>query len=103
MIPTRALRDCLDGAIPGVVSTCAPDGTPNIAYMSQGQYLDAQHLALSYQFFNRTRQNILANPRATLGLIHPPTAHQYRGPPGPPPPRPCAHPPPSGPTVTRSP
>ena len=71
MIPTRALRDCLDGAIPGVVSTCAPDGTPNIAYMSQGQYVDGEHLALSYQFFNLTRQNILANPRPTLGLNHP--------------------------------
>ncbi|WP_026854193.1 GAF domain-containing protein [Geothrix fermentans] len=78
MIPTRALRDCLDGVIPGVVSTCAPDGTPNVAYMSQGQYLDDQHLALSYQFFNRTRQNLLANPRVTLGLIHPQTAQQYR-------------------------
>jgi hypothetical protein len=78
VIPTRALRDCLDGAIPGVVSTCAPDGTPNIAYMSQGQYLDPQHLALSYQFFNQTRQNILANPRALLGLIHPQTAQQFR-------------------------
>jgi hypothetical protein len=78
MLPTRALRDCLDGDIPGVVSTCTADGTPNVAYMSQGQYLDRNHLALSYQFFNRTRQNILANPRATLGLIHPQTAQQYR-------------------------
>ncbi|WP_243288540.1 GAF domain-containing protein [Geothrix terrae] len=78
MIPIRALRDCLDGVIPGVVSTCAPDGTPNVAYMSQGQYLDDRHLALSYQFFNRTHQNLLANPRVTLGLIHPQTAQQYR-------------------------
>lgn len=78
MIPTRALCECLDGAIPGVVSTCASDGTPNIAYMSQGLYLDPEHLALSYQFFNRTRQNILANPHAILGLIHPQTAQQYR-------------------------
>ncbi|WP_243325089.1 GAF domain-containing protein [Geothrix sp. SG200] len=78
MIPVRALRDCLDGVIPGVVSTCAADGTPNVAYMSQGQYLDDGHLALSYQFFNRTHQNLLANPRVTLGLIHPKTAQQYR-------------------------
>ena len=78
MIPIRALRDCLDGVIPGVVSTCAPDGTPNVAYMSQGQYLDDRHLALSYQFFNQTRRNLLANPRVTLGLIHPQTAQQYR-------------------------
>lgn len=78
MIPIRALRDCLDGAIPGVVSTWGPDGMPNVAYMSQGHYLDRRHLALSYQFFNRTRQNILANPRVLLGLIHPQTAQQYR-------------------------
>lgn len=78
MIPIRALRDCLDGAIPGVVSTWGRDGTPNVAYMSQGQYVDHEHLALSYQFFNRTRQNILANPRVVLGLIHPATAQQYR-------------------------
>lgn len=78
MIPVRALRDCLDGVIPGVVSTCAPDGTPNVAYMSQGQYLDEGHLALSYQFFNQTRRNLLANPRVVLGLIHPQTAQQFR-------------------------
>lgn len=78
MIPARALRECLDGAIPGVVSTCAPDGTPNVAYMSQGMFVGQEHIALSYQFFNRTRQNILANPRVTLGLTHPLTAQQYR-------------------------
>ncbi|HLO68338.1 MAG TPA: GAF domain-containing protein [Holophaga sp.] len=78
MIPVRALRECLDGAIPGVVSTCALDGTPNVAYMSQGMFVGPEHLALSYQFFNRTRQNILANPRVTLGLTHPHTAQQYR-------------------------
>lgn len=73
-----AIRDCLDGSIPGVMATCAPDGTPNVAYLSQIEYLDGSHLALSFQFFNKTRHNILANPQARLLLIHPQTAAMYR-------------------------
>ncbi|EIM02389.1 putative GAF sensor protein, partial [Rhodanobacter denitrificans] len=73
-----AIRECFDGSIPGVMATCAPDGTPNVAYLSQIEYLDGSHLALSFQFFNKTRQNILANPQARLLLIHPQTAAMYR-------------------------
>jgi adenylate cyclase len=73
-----AIRDCLDGSVPGVMATCEPDGTPNVAYLSQIEYIDAAHLALSFQFFNKTRRNILANPQARLLLIHPRTAAMYR-------------------------
>ena len=31
-LPLDAIRACLDGAVPAVVATCAPDGTPNVAY-----------------------------------------------------------------------
>lgn len=72
------IRECLDGIIPAYVATCAPDGTPNITAISQAQYVDAEHLALSYQFFNKTRLNILANPYLKLHVIHPLTAAQYR-------------------------
>ena len=47
---------------------------PNVAYISQVYYVDERHVALSFQFFNKTRQNILANPRATAVLLHPQTA-----------------------------
>jgi adenylate cyclase len=73
-----AIRPCLEGAIPGVVATCADDGTPNIAYLSQVEYVDAGHLALSFQFFNKTRQNILANPQVQLLVIHPLDGAMYR-------------------------
>ncbi|HET6805352.1 MAG TPA: GAF domain-containing protein [Frateuria sp.] len=72
------IRECFDGTVPGVMATCAPDGTPNVAYLSQTEYVDPEHLALSFQFFNKTRQNILANPQARLLLIHPQTAAMYR-------------------------
>jgi GAF domain/Pyridoxamine 5'-phosphate oxidase len=72
------LRSCLEGAIPAVLATCATDGTPNATYVSQMQYVDPRHVALSFQFFNKTRENILANPQATALVIDPVTAESYR-------------------------
>ena len=73
-----AIRPCLEGAIPAVMATCRPDGTPNVAYISQVYHVDAQHVALSFQFFNKTRENILANPHAAVLVLHPRTAQFYR-------------------------
>lgn len=72
------IRACLDGAIPGSIATVAADGTPNIAYLSQVQYVDSGHVALSYQFFSSTRRNVLASAFARVALIHPFTAAHYR-------------------------
>ena len=77
-IKLDAIRECLDGIIPGTIATCAADGTPNVAYLSQVQYVDGEHVALSYQFFNTTRRNILANPYARVAVIDPTTAAHYR-------------------------
>ena len=77
-LPLSALRACLEGAIPSMMATTAIDGTPNVAYISQVFYMDEGHVALSFQFFNKTRQNILANPRATVLLLHPVTAQFFR-------------------------
>lgn len=73
-----AIRQCLEGAAPAVIATCAPDGAPNASYLSQVQYVDAQHIALSFQFFNKTRANVLANPRARLVVIDPWRGAMYR-------------------------
>jgi hypothetical protein len=73
-----AIRACLEGAIPGVMATCAADGTPNVTYISQVEYVDAAHLALSFQFFNKTRRNVLANPVVELLVIHPQTGAMFR-------------------------
>ena len=72
------IRRCLEGAIPATMTTCAADGTPNVALLSQVEYVDAAHVALSYQFFNKTRANVLANPRAQMLLTDPLSGATYR-------------------------
>lgn len=73
-----AFRECFDGVVPGMLATLGADGMPNLAYVSQAQFIDDEHLALSFQFFNTTRRNILAHPYARLVLVNPQTAAQYR-------------------------
>lgn len=72
------IRECLEGVIPGHIATCDGDGMPNLAYLSQVQFIDNDHVALSYQFFNRTRQNILAGSSVCLMLTSHLTGAQYR-------------------------
>src|SRR5262245_60192181 len=72
-----ALRCCFEGAVPSAIATCAPDGTPNVSKLSHVHYMDEEHVALSYQFFNKTRENVLANARATVEVIDPVTAAHY--------------------------
>jgi hypothetical protein len=74
----HAIRPCFEGAVPAVIATCALDGTPNVSYISEVHYVDRQHVALSFQFFSKTRQNVLENPRATVLVIHPDTGAQYK-------------------------
>lgn len=77
-VTLEQLRPSLEGVIPAVLATCAEDGTPNASYVSQMQVIDSDHVALSFQFFNKTRENILANPQATALVIDPVTAETYR-------------------------
>lgn len=72
------IRACLDGLIPAVLCTCDLAGVPNVAYISQVFHVDERHVALSFQFFNKTRRNILANPRATVLLLDPRTVAFWR-------------------------
>jgi adenylate cyclase len=73
-----SIRSCLEGVIPADVATCSLDCVPNATYVSQMHYVDARHMALSFQFFSKTRDNILANPQATTLVIEPVTGASYR-------------------------
>lgn len=72
------LGACLEGIVPSSIATVDPDGVPNVSLISQVHYVDPERVALSYQFFNKTRANLLATRRATVGMIDPVTMTEYR-------------------------
>ncbi|MDB5221322.1 MAG: putative sensor protein [Myxococcaceae bacterium] len=71
-------RRCFQGVMPAVIATCDDDGIPNVTYLSHVHYLDATHIALSCQFFNKTKKNVLANRYASIELYDPQTIEMYR-------------------------
>jgi hypothetical protein len=58
------IRPVLDNGIPAIMVTCSAAGVPNTTVISQVYYVDETHVALSFQFFNKTIQNVRENPRA---------------------------------------
>jgi adenylate cyclase len=72
------IRNCLEGFVPSVMATCDADGMPNGSLISQVHYVSADHVALSCQFFNKTRRNVLATRRASVLVLDPLTLAEYR-------------------------
>lgn len=77
-IRIEALRDCFEGFVPAILATTNADGMPNVSLLSQVVYVDSARVALSYQFFNKTRRNILARRAASIVVFDPNTMAQFR-------------------------
>lgn len=73
-----AIRDCFEGIVPASLATLDPAGVPNVSFISQVHYVDPARVALSYQFFNKTRRNILSTRSASVELIDPLTVAFYQ-------------------------
>ncbi len=72
------LENALQGVSPSAVATCSAAGEPNVTYVSQVYRVDDEHVALSFQFFNKTAKNIRENPKASVGVAHPETGEEWR-------------------------
>ena len=72
------LQRCFQGVTPSLIATVDGRGVPNVTYVSQVYYVDEQHVALSCQFFNKTRRNLDENPRACVEMYDPLTMQAYR-------------------------
>jgi hypothetical protein len=64
----REMRRLLEGVIPPSMCTVSADGVPHLNYLSHVEYVDEQHVALTYQFLNRSRANVLATGRVALAV-----------------------------------
>ena len=74
----RSMQGCFDGAVPPVIATCSPDGTPHATYLSQLTLVDDDHVALSNQFWSRTTANLAGNPQASVLVTDSQTYETYR-------------------------
>jgi predicted pyridoxine 5'-phosphate oxidase superfamily flavin-nucleotide-binding protein len=69
---------CFQGVVPSIIATSNAAGVPNVTYLSQVYFVDERHVALSCQFFNKTRRNLDENPFACVEIYDPVTMQAYR-------------------------
>ena len=62
------IKPVMENGVPAVMVTCSAAGVPNATVISQVYYVDDTHVALSFQFFSKTIQNVRENPRAFVCL-----------------------------------
>ena len=72
------IKRAFQGLVPSIIATADTRGVPNVTYVSQVYYVDDRHVALSCQFFNKTRRNLDDNPLAAAEVIDPLTLQAYR-------------------------
>ena len=77
-VTLESLASCFQGIFPAQLFTCSSDGVPNAAYLSHVEYVDAGHVALSFQFFNKSRRNIAENPHALVIVVDPDTGQGWQ-------------------------
>jgi hypothetical protein len=73
----ESLATCFQGLLPAQLYTCSRDGIPNAAFLSHVEYVDPSHVALSFQFFNKSRRNITENPQALIIVPDPDTGQGW--------------------------
>ncbi len=66
-----SVRRLLEGIVPPAMCSVSADGVPHMNYLSHAEYVDPEHVALTFQFFNRSRTNVLTTGRVAMSVDDP--------------------------------
>jgi adenylate cyclase len=77
LVPLESIGPCLQGVLPSWLVTCSAEGVPNATIISIVRYVDFERVALTRQFFNKTRANLDVNPQAQVIVVDPESGEQY--------------------------
>jgi len=73
---SEPIKQAMQSGMTALCASASLDGIPNAAVISQVYFVDDHHVALSFQFFNKTVRNVRENPQVcviltdTVGLCH---------------------------------
>jgi len=67
----------LEGMFPSWITTSSNGGEPNTTVISQIWFESESEVALSFQFFNKTKKNISQNPYAFATIVNPASFDMY--------------------------
>ena len=67
----------LEGMFPSWITTSSNVGEPNTTVISQIWFVSETEVALSFQFFNKTKKNISQNPYAFATIVNPASFDMY--------------------------
>jgi len=76
-VPLESIVPCLQGVLPSWLVTSSAEGVPNATIISIVRYVDSERVALTRQFFNKTRANLDENPQAQVIVVDPANGDQF--------------------------
>jgi hypothetical protein len=76
-VSLESIVPCLQGVLPSWLVSCSGEGVPNATILSIVRYVDFERVALTRQFFNKTRANLDENPQAQAIVVDPQNGDQY--------------------------
>lgn len=72
-------QDLINNVYAAAVSTCSPDGIPNVVPCSMKQVIDDETVMISDQYMNKTLANLKANPRMAVTVWNETGGYQVKG------------------------
>jgi len=76
---TKRMRELFEKVPTAILATATQDGVPNAVPVGAKKVLDDETILISDQFFNKTLENLIANPRVAITFWEGHEGYQIKG------------------------